>query len=345
MEIRFRFCLLQKTSERLFMNRAAQCIKMLKILKSRDIVSTAALADLLETNPRNIREYRKELEAAGYHIEEKRGRYGGYYLDDRDLIQIPKLSKEQLQVLSHARQFIRAHSEFTEGKQFEEIMDDVAAAGSSYSNRELPEIGFSFSIDRHSGLTDHELEMLRQVMRSMEENSTVELSYMKRGVNEPASILVDPYHVVNIEDNWYMIGWSHSAKDFRNFRFSDERMLDIKTTGKTYTKDPNFNFRNFIGIDSAFKGKLSLYEVEVSPDQARLFREDFKGRELTQKENRNGKCVFSFTADNPYQVYQLIFRFGDAVELIQPAEMRKEYMKRIASIARLYHIEPDGDEQ
>lgn len=58
------------------MNRAALCIKMLKILKSRDIVSTAELAELLKTNPRNIREFRKELEAAGYHIEEKRGRYG-----------------------------------------------------------------------------------------------------------------------------------------------------------------------------------------------------------------------------------------------------------------------------
>ena len=326
------------------MNRAALCIKMLKILKSRDIVSTAELAELLKTNPRNIREFRKELEAAGYHIEEKKGRYGGYYLDDRDLIQIPKLTKEQLQVLAHARQFIKAHAEFAEGDQFEEIMDDVAAAGSSYSNREMPEIGYSFSVDRHSGLTDHEREMLSQVLASMKSSYSVELSYMKRGVNEPASILVDPYHVVNIEDNWYMIGWSHSAKAFRNFRFSDERMLDIKLTQRRFTKDPNFNFKNFIGIDSAFKGKLNLYEVEVNPDHARLFREDFKGRELSQKENRNGKCVFSFTADNQYQVYQLLFRFGDAVELILPVEFRDEYIKRIASIAKVYGISLDPDD-
>ncbi len=326
------------------MNRAAQCIKMLKILKSRDIVSTAALAELLNTNPRNIREYRKELEEAGYRIEEKRGRYGGYYLDDQGLLQIPRLDKDQLQVISHARQFIKAHPDFAEGDQFEEIMDAVAAAGNSYSNRELPEIGYSFSLDRHSSLSAHEYQMLQQVMESMKSSRSLELTYMKRGINEPATILVDPYHVVNIEDNWYLIGWSHSAKAFRNFRFSDERMLDIHQSERTFQKDPNFNFKNFIGIDSAFKGKLNVYEVEVDADHARLFREDFKGRELSQKEARDGKILFTFTADNPYQVYQLLFRFDDSAKLISPPEMRDEFRDRIERIARLYNIPLRDDE-
>lgn len=41
------------------MNRTARCIRMLMILKSRQTVCTSELAELLETNPRNIREYKK----------------------------------------------------------------------------------------------------------------------------------------------------------------------------------------------------------------------------------------------------------------------------------------------
>ena len=62
------------------------------ILKARAIqepISTEKLAALLETNPRNIREYRKELETAGFTIEHKKGPYGGYKLEKNALFPVP----------------------------------------------------------------------------------------------------------------------------------------------------------------------------------------------------------------------------------------------------------------
>ena len=55
------------------MNRTSLCIKMLLLLKSRGKMNTSELAQQLETNPRNIREFRKELEVAGYNIKEIKG--------------------------------------------------------------------------------------------------------------------------------------------------------------------------------------------------------------------------------------------------------------------------------
>lgn len=54
------------------------------ILYTRDIMSIKELAEELDTNPRNIPEFRKELEAAGYPIETVSGRYGGYRLKKTD---------------------------------------------------------------------------------------------------------------------------------------------------------------------------------------------------------------------------------------------------------------------
>ena len=48
--------------------------------------------DLLETNKRNIIEYKKELECAGYYINTIRGRYGGYSLDKTKLMPIMHLT-------------------------------------------------------------------------------------------------------------------------------------------------------------------------------------------------------------------------------------------------------------
>ena len=63
------------------MNRTALCIRMLALLKVRGRMRIDEIAEALETNPRNVREFRKELEIAGYPIIQTTGRYGGYQLD------------------------------------------------------------------------------------------------------------------------------------------------------------------------------------------------------------------------------------------------------------------------
>ena len=77
------------------MSKTSLCIRMLGILYSRDIVSVSELADLLETNPRNIPEYKKELEAAGYYIESYPGRYGGYSLEKSMLFPTVRLTEKE----------------------------------------------------------------------------------------------------------------------------------------------------------------------------------------------------------------------------------------------------------
>lgn len=62
------------------MNRTNLCIRMLQLLKARGKMNTTQLATELEVNPRNIREFKKELVLAGYNVEEVKGRYGGYIL-------------------------------------------------------------------------------------------------------------------------------------------------------------------------------------------------------------------------------------------------------------------------
>ena len=59
------------------MGKSANCIRMLLLLKARGFLTKEELAQLLETNIRNISEYRKELEEAGYRIESTTGKYGG----------------------------------------------------------------------------------------------------------------------------------------------------------------------------------------------------------------------------------------------------------------------------
>ena len=89
------------------MNRTNLCIRMLQLLKARGKMNTTQLATELEVNPRNIREFKKELVLAGYNVEEVKGRYGGYILNDEYDLPVTIFSDEQKDALVQSYKFMR----------------------------------------------------------------------------------------------------------------------------------------------------------------------------------------------------------------------------------------------
>ena len=85
------------------MKRCAACIRMLQLLRSRGFMTREELAQELDTNVRNILEYRKELEEAGYVIEGTTGKYGGYQLKSGTLLPVAGLYEEELRSLQESR--------------------------------------------------------------------------------------------------------------------------------------------------------------------------------------------------------------------------------------------------
>ena len=67
---------------------------------------------MLETNIRNISEYRKELEEAGYRIESTTGKYGGYRLLPNSLFPVVSLRKDELQAVKEAQSYLKSHGDF-----------------------------------------------------------------------------------------------------------------------------------------------------------------------------------------------------------------------------------------
>ena len=82
------------------MGKTSNCLKMLQILSSGRVYKGQELADILETNVRNIAEYRTVLEMAGYYIEGIPGKYGGYRLITQSVIPTVRLNEAEQRALS-----------------------------------------------------------------------------------------------------------------------------------------------------------------------------------------------------------------------------------------------------
>ena len=81
------------------MGKAAKCIQMLQILRSGRTYKTEVLASLMQTNPRNIIEYRKALNEANEYIVGGFGTNGGYRLALNSLMPATRLSAQEVNAI------------------------------------------------------------------------------------------------------------------------------------------------------------------------------------------------------------------------------------------------------
>ena len=102
---------------------------MLELLNTGRVFKAIELANLLETNVRNIIEYKKELEEAGYYITSIPGKYGGYKLETNSLFPTLKLTENEKEVLVDAYNYCLLKKDFVDKdnfiKCFGKIMSNV----------------------------------------------------------------------------------------------------------------------------------------------------------------------------------------------------------------------------
>jgi predicted DNA-binding transcriptional regulator YafY len=83
-------------------------------------------------------------------------------------------------------------------------------------------------------------------------NQQIELTYRKPGQNKPEKRVVDPYHLANINGEWFLFAFDHLRKDIRTF--APGRIKHARLTGKAFKRPEKFsverNLRDSFGVHS-----------------------------------------------------------------------------------------------
>lgn len=312
------------------MNRTSLCIRMLLILKAnatkQSPINSKELAQALEVNPRNIREYKRELITAGYNIQEIKGRYGGYYLDEKSIFPALRLDKQEEQALLEAKHFIQTQ-QFEKKSSFNSAVNKVLN-----SSRDMNLIFPIYMDDPNIQMSKKELSMLHTVQDALEMNHSIELTYQAKRQQASETYLVDPYELIHYHDAYYVLGYNHTRQDYRMYRFSSERMKKVVCSEKRFTRDVDFHVEAHIGKNSLIKGEFYRVTVWVSPAILRLFKEAYWGLDFREEEEN----IYSFLVEDLYLLYRQLFSFGKDIRILSPEQIVNEYQERLVSTLRNY---------
>lgn len=308
------------------MNRSALCLKMLNLLKARGKMKASELAAELDTNVRNIYEFKKELEVAGYHLRSTQGSNGGYELVDDELLPTLKLNNEEVAAVKSSLAFLKGQRNFYYYQDYRSAMDKVLA--STKVKAESNVLNFS----SNNASEPQMLEFLKLINHAISGRYTLKLTYQSLNASSAKEVIIEPYGVFYWQNANYLIAFSKSAKALRTYKVSPLRMLDLVNTNKHFSYDDTLNITNYLKNDHLFFDK-EIYEliIEVDKASATLLLEKNIGLIIDKVQTDNGlrlKLIMS----GKTSIIAFLLSLGHSLTIIEPLEIKELYKLELKKI-------------
>ncbi|MGL5541020.1 MAG: helix-turn-helix transcriptional regulator [Erysipelotrichaceae bacterium] len=314
------------------MNRTALSIKMLNALKAHGKLSKNELAQRLETNPRNIVEFKRELEIAGYHIESLPGRYGGYVLQEEDLLPQLALSEAQVKALKAAYEYIQSHPNFLQMDEFDQAIEKIL--GSTKTKADPLPLTFLSRSGVH--VSAQIKTMMETVEQAIATQTLIELEYKSLQADQAQKLVVEPYRIVAYQEGYYLVAYAKQRQAFRTYKFSSTRMKAVQLLNKRFAIDPDFRLEQVIGSVGLIKQESYTLELVVTGAQAIFLSERSVGIEL-EKHEVDGKLYLKSVMEGKQSIVSFLLSLGAEVEVLQPQCIKTAYEETIAQMVA--HIE------
>ena len=176
------------------------------------------------------------------------------------------------------------------------------------------------------------LEIFDVLAKATASRRQLELTYRKAGNREGETRLVDPYHLANINGEWYLFAFDHARKDIRTF--VPARVSAVKQTGKTFARPQKFSLekrlRDSFGVHSG-DGQFDVllrFDIRVA-DYVR----EKKWHESQQlRELKNGGVELSLKLSSLIEIERWVLSWGGDVEVLKPRELAEAVKQAARSI-------------
>lgn len=162
----------------------------------------------------------------------------------------------------------------------------------------------------------------------------LELSYRKPGRREPETRLVDPYHLANINGEWYLFAYDHARKDLRTF--VPARVLAAKQTGKTFPRPDKFSLekrlRDSFGVYSG-DGRYDVV-IRFNAQAADYIREKKWHESQRLRDLKGGGVELSLNLSSLLEVQRWVLSWGGDAVVIKPKELAASVRSAAQAILR-----------
>ncbi|NDB75324.1 MAG: WYL domain-containing transcriptional regulator, partial [Verrucomicrobia bacterium] len=149
----------------------------------------------------------------------------------------------------------------------------------------------------------------------------LEITYRKPGQAAPERRIVDPYHLANINGEWFLFAFDHARKDVRTF--APARILAAKETGKTFPRPQKFSLekrlRDSFGVHSA-EGEFAVC-IRFDASIADYIREKRWHASQQLTDLRDGRLELRMKLSSLVEVERWVLAWAGRAVAVEPQEL------------------------
>lgn len=294
-------------------------------LLNRDIVNCSTLAERFEVSSRTIQRDIDTLNLAGIPIVSIHGVNGGYGIIDGFKLHKQITNREDYQLIITA---LRGLSSGYENKKLEDIIEGIVYATKN-DNKAESKIRLDIGVAREGNYINNNIKVIET---ATEEEKLIEFEYINSYGNKTNRI-VESVGLIYKWYGWYILGFCHNKKEYRLFKVA--RIRNLKKLEESFTIK-HHELEQLIEYQEMNDSQQYINVKLLCKENIRLSMEEYFPKGWISSED-DGNFIFEFVVPfNEIGWKGLLFTYGNQVKIIEPAELREEFIQKAEDIIETY---------
>jgi proteasome accessory factor B len=300
--------------------------RMLRIhqeLQTGKYPNASKLSRTLEVSTKTIhRDLEFMRSRLGLPIEYNGPKFGFYYTEEVNAFPTMQISEGELLALVVAEKALQQYRGTNLEQPLLSALKKLEQSLPETVSLSLSDVQQTISF-RTSAEPILDLATFSDLSKAAAERRQIELTYRKPGQREAERRVVDPYHLANINGEWYLFAFDHLRKDIRTFVPS--RIKSIRHTGEKFVRQEKFS------LDQRLRGSFGVHspegEFEVailfSPRVADYIREKKWHESQRLVDRAQGELELQMKLSSLREVERWVLGWGGDATVLRPRQLAK----------------------
>jgi predicted DNA-binding transcriptional regulator YafY len=293
-------------------------LRIHQAIQSGTFPNASYLASELEVSSKSIhRDLEFMRDRLQLPLEFDRRRLGYYYTEEVKSFPTLQITQGELFALIVAEKALQQYRGTSFEKPLLSAIRKMEQALPETISLNLAEVERTISFrTRTESLID--LNIFDTLAKATASRKQLEVAYRKPGQQRTEQRVIDPYHLANINGEWFLFAFDHLRKDVRTF--APGRIKAVKTTGKLFVRSQRFSLeerlRDSFGVHSA-EGTFDVV-IRFNQHVADYVREKRWHDSQRLKELKSGEVELHLKLSSLSEVERWVLSWGGNARVLEP---------------------------
>ncbi len=318
------------------LKRFDRLVAILIQLQSKKIVKSQEMAERFGVSQRTIYRDLQTLEKAGVPLYGEAGM--GYSLVEGYRLPPVMFTREEAGSFLTAEKLMAHFTDKSLGKHFESALLKIKSVLRGAEKDWLSALDNHITVNKTQSVFNESVpNALELLFESLTEKKQIILNYRPVYAEKPESRAIEPVGLFYENQFWYILGFCHLRKDYRQFRL--DRIHGIEKSEEPFTRQ----HRTVEEYREQKKQKKKWTEVTLLAEKkvSRYLESGFQYFQIVSKKIEEKQVHYTFKVDiaDPGFVRWLLM-FGDYIQILTPTSLKQQAREILTrALARLNNAE------